>query len=360
MWKEIMRWCMPRGGWLLAAVAFVVAAGVATPLVAQAATVNVWNLGAEVTDLRIGPSDEVWTMAGGKPRMLDPGTNEVTTYSHPLAGTGVLAVDGAGMVWSPDSFSTAEGTLYVISRLNPTTLEVTSWLTETSAGSIAVDGSGNVWWAKGAGLWRLVPGTNTITKWTLPLTSVSLASRQPFDPSGRVWMRYTGGVAVLDPSTSYLTYWAAPSGEWRYPFAHTDGNAWFPVVYSGVDSIARLDPSTNQVTEWPCRTGCDGLTAVRLDSLGKVWFTEDAVVLEGGGVFGTWGPDYVGWLDPTDSPPAFTEWPITCADVTGASCGSYPPRTLPRWLQFDSTGNVWVYFAESEYSLNYRVAKLAP
>jgi hypothetical protein len=127
MWKEMYKLCMPRGGWLVVALAFVVAAGVATPLVAQAATVKVWNLGARVTDLGLGPSDEVWTMTGGAPRRLIPATNEVTTYSHPLAGTGVLAVDGAGKVWSPDSFSPP--TTYVMSRLDPTTLEVTSWPT---------------------------------------------------------------------------------------------------------------------------------------------------------------------------------------------------------------------------------------
>lgn len=357
MWKEIIRWCVPRGGWLLAAITFVVAAGVATPLVAQAATVNVWNLGAEVTDLRIGPSDEVWTMTGGKPRMLDPATNEVTTYSHPLAGTTVLAVDGAGMVWSSDYF--APGT-YVISRLDPTTLEVTSWPSDFDeyASSIAVDGSDDVWW-RGRfrvgfdwyeAVYRLVPGTNTITKWTLPVSGVALA-RHPFDPSGRVWLRFSGGVAVLDPSASELTYWPDPSGTWQNPFAHTDGNVWFAVQYSGVDSIARLDPSTNEVTEWPCRAGCDGLTRVHVRSDGKVWFTEKGT--------GTANASYIGRLDPGAAPPAFSEWPFICADVIGGSCAS-THWTWPYAVEFDSAGDLWTYFGYNGYTVYYRVARLTP
>lgn len=359
MWKEIMRWCMPRGGWLLAAVAFVVAAGVATPLVAQAATVNVWNLGAEVTDLRIGPSDEVWTMAGDKPRMLDPGTNEVISYSHELAGTGVLAVDGAGMVWSPDYLSPPGS---VISQLDPTTLDVTSWLfltSSTDATSIAVDGSGNVWVGGKYGggvfgptyycVWRLAPGTNTITKWTLPITGVAI-TRHPFDPSGRVWLRYSGGVAVLDPSSSELIYWAAPSGTWQYPFAHTDGNVWF-AVQKGVDTIARLNPSTNEVTEWPCRAGCDGLTRVHVDSDGKVWFTEKGT--------GTANASYIGRLDPGAVPPAFSEWPFICADVIGGSCSS-TQTTWPYAVEFDSAGDLWTYFGYASYGVYHRVARLTP
>lgn len=355
MWKEILGWCMPRGRWLLAAFAFVVAGGVAAPLVAQAASVTVWNLGAQVTDLRIGPSGEVWTMTGDAPRRLVPGTNEVTTYSHPLAGTGVLAVDGAGKVWSPDSFSTAPGTVYVISRLDPTTLDVSSWPVDTPgvASSIAVDGSGNVWFASNTtAVWRLVPSTNTITKWTLPI-SVDIGIRQPFGVGGRVWLSYSSGVAVLNPATSQLTYWAAPSGAWQSPFAHTDGTAWFAVQYSGtaVDSIARLNPGTNQVTEWTCRAGCDGLDYVHVRPDGKVWFTET------GTAYNT--PSYIGRLDPAATPPAFSEWPLRCPDITAASCGS-AVWVLPLAVEFSSAGDVWTYFGYTGYHPDYRVARLTP
>lgn len=355
MWKEVLRWPVPRGGWLLVALAFVVAVGVATPLVAQAASVTVWNLGAEVTDLRLGPSGEVWTMTGGEPRRLVPGTNEVTTYSHPLAGTGVLAVDGAGKVWSPDSFSTAPGTVYVISRLDPTTLDVTSWPVDTPnvASTIAVDGSGNVWFARNTtAVWRLVPSTNTLTKWTLPI-SVDIGVRHPFGVGGRVWLRYSGSVAVLNPATSQLTYWASPSGAWQSPFAHTDGNAWFAVQYSdaAVDAIARLNPSTNEVAEWPCRAGCDGLGKVHVRPDGKVWFTETGTA--------NTTPSYIGRLDPAAVPPAFSEWPLTCANVTAASCGGYQ-QTLPLAVEFSSAGDVWTYFDFTTYDVDYRVARLTP
>jgi len=356
MWKEILGWCMPRGRWLLAAFAFVVAGGVAAPLVAQAASVTVWNLGAEVTDLRVGPSGEVWTMTGDAPRRLMPGTNEVTTYSHPLVGTGVLAVDGAGQVWSPDSFSTAPGTVYVISRLDPTTLDVTSWPVDTPgvASSIAVDSSGNVWFGSSTtAVWRLVPSTNTITKWTLPISGVSIAARHPFGPGGRVWLRYSSGLAVLNPATSQLTYWASPSGTWQSPFAHTDGSAWFAVQYSGaaVDSIARLNPNTNEVTEWPCRAGCDGLLYVHVRSDGKVWFTETGTASN--------TPSYIGRLDPAATPPAFSEWPLRCPDVTAASCSS-AVWVLPLAVEFSSAGDVWTYFDYSGYGAHYRVARLTP
>jgi len=205
-----------------------------------------------------------------------------------------------------------------------------------------------VWFARSTtALWRLHPATNTITKWTLPISSVSIGSRQPFDPSGRVWLKYSGGVAALNPSTSYLTYWAAPSGTWQGPFAHTDGNVWFAVQYSGVDSIARLNPSTNQVTEWPCRAGCDVLGTVRVDSSDKVWFTED------GGTF----IGYVGKLDPAASPPQFTEWPLPCSDVYTTACG-LGEDSDPRGLVFDTNGDIWLYFADTP--TYYRVARLTP
>lgn len=355
MWRQILRWCTPPSGWLLAALAFVVAAGVATPLVAQAATVDVWNLGAQVTDLRIGPSDEVWTMTGGAPRKLNPATNEVTTYSHPLAGTGVLAVDGAGMVWSPDSYSTSPGTVYVISRLDPATLEVKSWPVDTAgvALSIAVDAAGDVWFGKSTtAVWRLNPASNTITKWTLPI-SVDV---QSFDSTGQVWLTYSGGVAVLDPSIpSDLTYWQDPPGAtWGVPIPDGSGDVWFPVAYSGTDAIARLEPTgvnANRVTEWPCRAGCDGLTGVRPDGTGKIWFTEDGT--------GYTSPSYIGRLDPAAVPPAFSEWPVTCANIRGLSCGS-TARTWPRAMQFDSGGDVWMYFGSTTLQINYRVARLTP
>jgi streptogramin lyase len=356
MLKDILQIALPSRRWLLPAVAFVIAAGVATPLVARAATVDVWNLGAQVTDLRIGPSDEVWVMKGGAPAKLEPATNTLTTYSHPLAGQDVLAVDGSGMVWSPDSFSPP--TTYVISRLdpNPESLQVTSWPVDMwgVANSIAVDGSNNVWWAGNYGgrgeyqaVWRLAPATNTISRWTLPISSPEIGSH-PFDSSGRVWLRYSGGVAVLDPGTSYLTYWALSGSQ--YPFAHTDGKVWFARQLSGVDTIARLDPSANPspLTEWPCRAGCDGLGHLyveRVGSVDHVWFTESP-------------GSYIGRLNTGASPPEFSEWPITCAGVYGATCSPAAVAPDPRAVEFDSGGNVWMYFGESLYNHYRKVARL--
>jgi streptogramin lyase len=351
MWKQILSWCTPRGVWLIGALAFVMGAGVATPLVAQAATVDVWNLGAATEDIRVGPSDEVWTMTGDKPTRLAPATNGVTTYTHPLAGTNVVAVDGSGMAWSSDRYDTGSGYQYVISRLDPATLEVRSWPVDTGlyATSIAADMAGDVWFARNSSaLWRLHPATDTVVKWTLPISGVNIWS---FDSTGRAWLSYSGGVAVLDPAASNLTYWAEPAGTWLAPIPDASDNVWFAVTYSGVDAIARLNPSTNQVTEWPCRAGCDGLVNVRPDGTGKVWFTED-----GGGASST-GTSYIGRLDPAASPAAFSEWPLACGDVAGLSC-TY--KTEPRGLRFDSAGNVWVYFDLSTYTVRDRVARLTP
>jgi streptogramin lyase len=228
MWKQILSWCTPRGVWLIGALAFVMGAGVATPLVAQAATVDVWNLGAVTEDIRVGPSDEVWTMTGDKPTRLDPATNEVTTYTHPLDGRDVVAVDGSGMAWSSE-YATAVG--YLISRLDPATLEVRSWPVGAGgyATSMAVDATGDVWFGRGTtALWRLHPATDTVAEWTLPISGVNVWS---FDSTGRAWLSYSGGVAVLDPVASNLTYWAAPAGAWQAPVPDASGNVWFAVTY---------------------------------------------------------------------------------------------------------------------------------
>jgi len=243
------------------------------------------------------------------------------------------------MAWTGGQYTSGG---FVIARLDPATLEVTSW-PSSSPGSIAIDQAGDVWFTYWRMVLRLNPASNTITKWDLtPFSDVSMDSRQPFDSSGRVWVGYDDGkgAAVLDPTTNELTYWAAPSGKWDLPFVHTDGTVWF----AGSSSVARLDLSTNQVTEWPCRAGCYGLHDVRPDATGRVWFAADVIDRN---------LSAVGWLDPAADPPTFTELPVAKGDIF---CHTTAYSASPRGLHFDSAGNLWLFFA----SCSHAVARLTP
>ena len=354
----IIRDMVPGRRWLALAIAVMVAAGVATPLLAQTVTIMQWSLPVgSVSDIALDSTDNVWAQTSGTSglRKLDPVTNGLTTYttagvSHQTA----ITVDGADKVWSPGTISTVTGAVQVISRLDPVTLELASWPAGFAALTPAVDSLGNVWFANAANIARLEPGTDTVTTWTMPV-NVSIGG---FDASDRPWFSYnntgTGewGLARLDPATNALTTWPAATSPDTVlgPFVDGAGKVWAALTHSvGEDSIIRLDPATDTITEWVCPPGCDRLVAVSVDSAGDVWFTEDgqAIAREAEGT------SFIGRLDPAADPPAWSRWAVLCDNVNGGDCGQgtlpggcfVAIRTNPRTVSLDSTGKVWTHFA---------------
>ena len=352
--RALIRDLLPGRRWLALAAAVALTAGVATPLLAQTVSLSRWTMPANVQDIALDSFDDVWVQTNGMDglRELDPATKELTTYttagvSHATA----ITVDGADNVWSPGSITGAE-VVQVISRLDPITLEVTSWPAGFTAVSVAVDSLGNAWFLSATNtISRLVPATDTVTRWKLPF-DISFGG---FDASDRPLFSYVAGtewgLARLDPATNAFTNWPVTTDPDTVQRPSVDGafNLWAVLRHSvGEDAIIRLNPATDTITEWTCRPGCDQLTDVVVDALGNVWFTEDFPTSR---FIST-----IGRLDPT-TPPAFTEWQLTCPNLGSSS--SICDRT-PRSPLVDSAGDIWMRIIGTSFNPTTEIVRLRP
>ncbi len=340
MWKKsLLRWRWWLG--LCLAAGIVAGAGVATPLLAQNATHSKWTLPEDAYGLTLDPSGNIWTTAFGDLYRLNPGTNQLTTYSHAVAfGTSYgAASDSSGNIW----FTNRVSDQCRINKFDPTTRDIDSWTYTTSDCSgnyaLAVDGSGDAWFGKLNAVARLTPGTDTITTWPLATTPCSL----DVDSSGKVWLLEcaTNTVGLLDPGTNNLKEWPAPGTQvsTRPRAISVDGSdrAWFGAwnVFldpETVNVIARLDAASNEMTKWVCPPGlCTKPGSVAADDPGgKVWFTE-----EGGGYQENY-VYYVQRLDPAASPPEFTRWDV-----------NHGPCPFAWQVAADGSGGAWFIFYEA-------------
>ena len=369
MGTRILGLRLPGWRWLLLALGFVVAAGVATPLLAQSATVDTWSIGGTVRGIDVDATDQVWANVDGSLKKLNPATNLLTSYTHPGGGGSFITVDSAGDVWLPGSLPTVPSATYVLTRMDTSTLQVTSWPLgdSTFTHDTAVDASGKAWTTRATTtLKRIDPATDTLTTWTMPI-SVAVGGTDSLGKVGLVWSDGTdSGPAVFDPATNSLAYWvAATSPDSAFisaPSVDGAGRVWFIISHdASEDGIGRLDPATNQITEWVCPPGCDRLRSVSVDALGDVWFTEDGSNASGNQFNRT---SYIGRLDPAADPPAWTRWAVLCDDVNGTLCGFGVKTTNPRSVRPDSTGKAWAYFAGhgflSALEVKDDIARLAP
>lgn len=348
MWKE--RILQTRPQWWLAfcaAATVVLAAAVATPLLAQDATVTRWSIGGN--SLALDPSGLVWTVSSGAMLRLDPASDELTTYTHDFAigNASGAAVDSDGIVWFTNYGSR-------ISRLDPDTGEITGWPAPGHGRAVALDTlSDDVWFSCGAALCRLDSDTNTIARWALASHPTAIF----VNPQGKIWHVRADAmkVGVLDPLTNSLTEWSAPGTQMstgpQTIFVHSDGMVWFtvwagsnPSAYGGV---LRLDPATNEMTEWSCPPGVGYYpTGVLVDSSGMVWFAEYANVNSC-----SWSSrhEYIDMLDPEADPPVFTRWNLRM--------GTYGVRGCFDQILLDAAGAMWLH---SEYPAPGYIRRFQP
>ena len=336
---NLVRLPLWRGRWLLLALAVVLAAAVATPILAQELTFTRWTLPDNANSIGLDPSGPVWTTTSyNRMHKLDPAANEVTTYSHDYVfGTSYgVAVDGQGNVWFSDY---TVGGHYWISRLNPDPPnqgEVTAWPLGTGSANavgyaVVPDSQGNVWFISGKCIAELDPATDTITRWCLASAPKDIL----LDSQGRVWFTRPDvmKVGVLDPVANDLTQWDIPgtnmSAQPGSIFLDDQGRLWFGVWGVSLDAltvneIVRLDEATDEMTEYVCPVGaCAGPTGIVVNAQGKVWFGENS----GGG--------HIQKLDPAGALPVFTRWD---------GPGYYPQRLLPA-----AGGAMWIQYSGRNY-----------
>lgn len=331
---KLWRFRLPGGRWLLLTLAVVLAAAVATPILAQELTFTRWTLPHRVNSMGLDPSGPVWTATSyNRMHKLDPAANEVTTYSHDYVfGTSysVAVDDQDGNVWF---CALTVGGYYWISRLDPTTGDVTQWPVDACGYAVVPhiqEDVLSVWFNSGNNIAKLDPATDTITKWGLPSAPTDIL----LDSQGRVWFTRPNvmKVGVLDPGVNELTQWDIPgTNMWTYPgsiFLDDQGRLWFGVWGVTLDDltvneIVRLDEATDEMTEYVCPVGaCTKPTGILVDAQEKVWFTE-------------YGDYYIQKLDPAGALPVFTRW------RTGVR---NPNRLLP-----EAGGAVWIHYWGSQY-----------
>ncbi len=343
--RKILSFGLPGWRWGALAFVLVVAGAVATPILAQDATITRWTLPQHPETIALDPSSGmVWATnaygSGFQNRMyrLDPVNDQVTTYTHAYAlGDSLGAVvDSGGTVWF--TANTVGG--YRIDRLDPATGNITGWPVTESGYAVALDTlSNDVWFNCGSALCKLDPDTNTISSWTLASKPTAIH----VDSQGKVWHVRPDAmkVGVLDPVTNSLTQWTAPgtmiSNAAQTIFVDGAGNAWFTVwVHSGGTvtggEVVRLTPATNNMTRWACPPGaCLGPTGVLVDGGGMVWFTEWGIFTGcGQGSPYSW---YIDRLDPEPSPPVFTRWAM------GGGVNECPDQILR-----DGSGAMWIHY----------------
>jgi len=150
-------------------------------------------------------------------------------------------------------FFTTSNSNPFLSKLEPSTNTITTWSVtggpEVISGRMTLDSSGNVYFSTGDNISKLDTSTNTLTTW--PLTDPDIFSKGlTVDSSGAIFFTESGKfdakVARLVPATNTITEWTVPLGDVGGTITvDSTGNVFFE---SG--DFARLVPSTNIFTEW--------------------------------------------------------------------------------------------------------------
>lgn len=205
---------------------------------------------------------------------LNPSTNEVTEWlrtSDNSARSRSVAIDSSDNVFHTDSG------LSQIIRLNPLTGALTTWQLTSGAGpfGIAVDSAGNVFFTEinGNKIGKLNPSTNQITEWTLT-TPNSVPFGITVDSLGLVYFTENDGnkIGRLNPTTNAITEWdlfKSPSNP--HGIAVDSSNNVFFVEGGGGLAIGKLVPSSNTITEWDLPNAGSGIA---IDSADIVYVTE--------------------------------------------------------------------------------------
>jgi virginiamycin B lyase len=230
------------------------------------------NLGTAAIHSAVpAPDGSVWLTEQGSNKLgkWDPKTQKITEYQDDW-GKHTARVEANGQVWSTGG----------LSRFDPKTETFVHIADVPNAYGIALDQTGNIWFAelrRDGRIGKVDARTLQVTKYQPP-TATGFPRRIQVDPQGTVWFAefQAGKIGQFDPATERFKEFQLP-GEKPTPYAlgiDADRKVWYSSEW--MDVIGRLDPTTGEVTEFPMPHAENTLREFVTDDKGRFWYGSPA------------------------------------------------------------------------------------
>jgi virginiamycin B lyase len=230
------------------------------------------NLGTAAIHSAVpAPDGSVWLTEQGSNKLgkWDPKTQKVTEYQDDW-GKHTARVEANGQVWSTGG----------LTRFDPKTETFVHIADVPNAYGIAVDQTGNVWFAelrRDGRIGKVDARTLQVTKYQPP-TATGFPRRIQADADGTIWFAefQAGKIGQFDPKTERFKEFQLP-GVKPTPYAlgvDADRKVWYSSEW--MDVIGRLDPKTGEVTEFPMPHAENTMREFVTDAKGRFWYGSPA------------------------------------------------------------------------------------
>jgi virginiamycin B lyase len=230
------------------------------------------NLGtAAVHSAMPAPDGTVWLTEQGSNKLgkWDPITQQITEFQDDW-GKHTVRIAPDGMVWSTGG----------LTRFDPKTEQFVHIGDVPNAYGIALDKSGDVWFAelrRDGRIGKVDHNTLKVTKYQPP-TATGFPRRIQVDPHGVVWFAefQAGKIGQFDPKTERFKEFTLP-GPRATPYAldlDHEGRVWYSSEW--MDVIGRLDPASGNVVEYPIPHAENTMREFYMDKQGRMWFGSPA------------------------------------------------------------------------------------
>jgi virginiamycin B lyase len=230
------------------------------------------NLGTAAIHSAVpAPDGSVWLTEQGSNKLgkWDPKTQKVTEYQDDW-GKHTARVEANGQVWSTGG----------LTRFDPKTETFVHIADVPNAYGIALDPTGNVWFAelrRDGRIGKVDARTLQVTKYQPP-TATGFPRRIQADADGTIWFAefQAGKIGQFDPKTERFKEFQLP-GVKPTPYAlgvDADRKVWYSSEW--MDVIGRLDPKTGEVTEFPMPHAENTMREFVTDAKGRFWYGSPA------------------------------------------------------------------------------------
>jgi virginiamycin B lyase len=242
------------------------------PVSGQVKEFPVPNLGTAAIHSAVpAPDGSVWLTEQGSNKLgkWDPKTQKITEYQDDW-GKHTARVEPNGEVWSTGG----------LTRFDPKTETFTHIAEVPNAYGIALDQTGNVWFAelrRDGRIGKVDAKTLAVTKYQPP-TAIGFPRRIEVDSDGLIWFAefQAGKIGQFDPQSERFKEFQLP-GDKPTPYAlgiDADHRVWYSSEW--MDVIGRLDPKTGEVTEFPMPHAENTMREFFRDPKGRFWYGSPA------------------------------------------------------------------------------------